>query len=73
MNVVSWKITDKIGTDYPVGLDYSIWPGQSCRLRSSLSDLLDRLPARARSDRLSDGAGPAWGVPRMLSCWCSGT
>ena len=31
-------------------------------LRSSLSDLLGRLPARALSARLSDGAGPARGV-----------
>ena len=34
------------GITQPVGLDYSIWPGQSCGLRSSLSDLLGRLSAR---------------------------
>jgi transposase len=38
------------------------WPGQSCGLRSSLSDLLRRLPARTPSARLPDGAGPARGV-----------
>src|ERR1039458_6247335 len=38
------------------------WPGQSCGLGSSLSDLLGRLPARVPSARLSDGAGPAGGV-----------
>jgi hypothetical protein len=43
----------------PVGLDYSIWPGQACGLRSSLGDLLGGLPARSPSARLSDGAGPA--------------
>ena len=29
----------------PVGLDYSIAPGQTCGLRSSLGDLLSGLPA----------------------------
>jgi len=33
----------------PVGLDYWIWPGQPGGLGSSLSDLLDRLPACALS------------------------
>ena len=33
------------------------WPGQSCGLRSSLSDLLRHLPARTPSARLPDGAG----------------
>ena len=42
----------------PVGLDYWIWPGRAAGLGSSLSDLLGRLPARAPSARLSDGAGP---------------
>jgi hypothetical protein len=46
------------GSD-PVGLDYWIWPGRACGLGSSLSDLLERLPARAQSARLPDGAGPA--------------
>jgi hypothetical protein len=46
----------------PVGLDYSIWPGQSCGLGSSLSDLLGRLPARPLPARRPDGAGPARGV-----------
>jgi hypothetical protein len=40
-----------------VGLDYWIWPEQSAGWGSSLSDLLGRLPARALSARLSDGAG----------------
>src|SRR6266516_7265812 len=56
----------------PVGLDYSIWPGQCCGLGSSLSDLFGRLPARALSARQSDGAGPAK-PPRMPNFWCSGT
>src|ERR1035437_2346199 len=47
----------------PVGLDYSIWPRQACRLGSSLSDLLRRLPTRALPARRPDGAGPGWGVP----------
>src|ERR1019366_4929879 len=38
------------------------WPGQSCGLGSSLSDLLGGLPARALPARRVDGAGPAWGV-----------
>ena len=44
-----------------VGLDYSIWHGLSSvqGLGSSLSDLLRRLPARAPSAGLPDGAGPA--------------
>src|ERR1017187_720460 len=46
----------------PVGLDYSIWPGQTSGLGSSLSDLVSRLPRRALSARLPDGAGPACGV-----------
>src|ERR1022692_3860521 len=46
----------------PVGLDYSIWPGQTSGLGSSLSDLFSRLPRRALSARLPDGAGPACGV-----------
>src|ERR1019366_2952931 len=47
---------------YRVGLDYSIWPGQTSGLGSSLSDLVSRLPRRALSARLPDGAGPACGV-----------
>jgi hypothetical protein len=39
-----------------VGLDYWIWPGRTSRLGSSLSDHFGRLPARALSARLSDGA-----------------
>ena len=35
------------------------WPGQSCGLGSSLSDLLGGLPARIPSARLHDGASPA--------------
>jgi hypothetical protein len=35
------------------------WLVESSGLRSSLGDLLGRLPARALSARLSDGAGPA--------------
>jgi hypothetical protein len=35
------------------------WPGRSCGLESSLSDLLGPLSARVPSARLSDGAGPA--------------
>jgi hypothetical protein len=35
----------------PVGLDYSIAPGQAYGLSSSLSDLLGGLPARALSAR----------------------
>jgi hypothetical protein len=41
----------------PVGLDFSIL--LACRLRSSLGDLLGRLPARALPARLPDGTGPA--------------
>jgi len=44
---------------HPVGLDYSIAPGQACGLRSSLNDHLDGLPARALPARRPDGAGPA--------------
>jgi len=47
------------GQHHPVGLDYSIWPGQSCGLGSSLSDLLGRVLARVLPARLHDGAGPA--------------
>jgi len=43
----------------PVGLDYWIWPRRPAGLGSSLSDLFGRLPDRALSARLSDGAGPA--------------
>jgi hypothetical protein len=43
----------------PVGLDYWIWPDQACGLGSSLSDLLESLPARAQSARLPDDDGPA--------------
>jgi len=42
---VRWYV--RYGLSYRVGLDYSIWPGQACGLRSSLRDLLRRLPARA--------------------------
>ena len=45
--------------DYPVGLDYSIWPGWLAGLGSSLSDLLGGLPAHVPSARRPDGAGPA--------------
>src|SRR6266550_2448096 len=38
------------------------WLVESSGLRSSLSDLLGRLPGRALSARLCDGAGPACGV-----------
>jgi putative transposase len=47
------------GVGDPVGLAYWIWPGQSCGLGSSLSDLLGPLPAHAPSARLFEGAGPA--------------
>src|SRR5271166_2144980 len=47
------------GAQDPVGLDYSIWPGQTSGLGSSLSDLVSRLPRRALPARLPDGAGPA--------------
>jgi hypothetical protein len=47
---------DQLG---PVGLDYSIAPGQACGLRSSLGDLLGGLPACALPARRPDGAGPA--------------
>jgi hypothetical protein len=47
------------GWPEPVGLDYSIAPGQACGLRSSLSDLLGGLPDRTQSARLSQGAGSA--------------
>jgi transposase len=43
----------------PVGLDYSISPGQACGLRSSLSDHLGGLPASALPARLPDGPDPA--------------
>src|ERR1035438_6769901 len=43
----------------PVGLDYSIAPGQACGLRSSLSDHLSGLADRALPARRPDGAGPA--------------
>ena len=39
---------------YPVGLDYSIEPGQARRLRSSLSDLLGRLVGCQNLCRASD-------------------
>ena len=45
-----------------MGLDYSIWPGQTSGLGSSVSDLVSRLPRRALSARLPDGAGAARGV-----------
>jgi hypothetical protein len=45
--------------DAPVGLDYSIAPGQACGLRSSLSDHLSGLPDRALPARRPDDAGPA--------------
>ena len=44
-----------------VGLDYSIWPGQTGERGSSLSDLVSRLPRRALSARLPHGAGRACG------------
>jgi hypothetical protein len=52
------------------------WPGQSCGLGSSLSDLLGRLPARALSARLSDGAGrlrPRWRRRLGVRCLGGGT
>jgi hypothetical protein len=52
------RIYPSRGAGRRVGLVYSIWPGQSCGLGSSLSDLLGPLPAHARSARLFDGAGP---------------
>ena len=45
-----------------VGLDYWIWPGRLAVLGSSLSDPFARLPARALSARLPDGADPAPGI-----------
>jgi hypothetical protein len=44
---------------YPVGLDYSIWPGQLAALGSSLGDLLGRIPARTLPAQLPGGTGPA--------------
>ena len=44
---------------HPMGLDYSIAPGQACGLRSSLNDHLGRLPASALLARRPDGADPA--------------
>jgi hypothetical protein len=46
----------------PVGLDYSISPGEWCGLGSSLSDLFGLLPGRTLSVRQFDGAGPSPGV-----------
>jgi hypothetical protein len=46
----------------PVGLDYWIWSGRLAVLGSSLSDPFARLPARALSARLPDGADPAPGI-----------
>jgi hypothetical protein len=68
-----WRLTDargkRTGRDArvlprtviydPVGLDFSIWPGQLSWLGSSLSDLLGSLPGRTPPARLPDGAGPA--------------
>ena len=39
----------------PVGLDYSISPGEWCGLGSSLSDLFGLLPGRTLSVRQFDG------------------
>jgi hypothetical protein len=52
------------GLESPVGLDYWIWPGRLAGLGSSLSDASARLPARALSARLPDGADPAPGIQR---------
>lgn len=56
INLALYAIFDFLN---PVGLDYSIAPGQACGLRSSLGDLLSGLPARALLARLCDGPGPA--------------
>ena len=68
-----WRLTDargkRTGRDArvlprtviydPVGLDFSIWPGQLSWLGSPLSDLLGGLPGRTPPARLPDGSGPA--------------
>jgi hypothetical protein len=45
-----------------VGLDYWVWPGRLAVLGSSLSAAFARLPARALSARLPEGADPAPGI-----------